>query len=115
MPDRGDAVNGARLPVGPLVELVEAKGGVSVFGRHGNGSDARRRAYQRARQSGRLTVDAADRLVTALGRHPVELWGLGYHAVSEIRRCAESGCGGRHYARGRCVRHYWSMRRREGR
>lgn len=62
-----------RLPAGPLVELVERRGGPAACGvRHRSAEEV---AYFRARREGSLTERAADQLtVRLLGLTPREVW-----------------------------------------
>ena len=65
----------SRMPVAPLVELVEAAGGVTECGARKFSPLARR--YYRAKERGDLSAQAADDLALAmLNRHPAEVWGL---------------------------------------
>jgi len=59
----------ATLPSAPLVELVEARGGVT------GQPESLQRSYYRARETGELTVWAADLLAVRLcGLHPLLIW-----------------------------------------
>lgn len=65
------------FPIGPIVEIAEARGLVGEdLGRMlGAGSlTAARQTWQRAKTFGALTVDEADRIACRLGYHPAHLW-----------------------------------------
>lgn len=60
-----------QLPAAPLVRVVERRGGIIEF----CPTDAQRRAYARAKNSGRITVFKADELAHLVaGGHPWEIW-----------------------------------------
>lgn len=62
-----------RLPAGPLLRLVDGRGGPAACGIRQGSADER--ALDRARRTGRITEDAADRLaVRLLGLVPAEIW-----------------------------------------
>lgn len=84
-PSRTQRKQPPRLPIQPLALLIAAHGGLRACGiRHqpGDLTDRTRwvarlqRAYERARQSGWISLHAADQLaIHALLRHPAEVWG----------------------------------------
>lgn len=62
------------LPIGPLADwIAELTIGTALENVIGS-NDAR--SYHRAKKSGRITVLTADRIVTSLGAHPTQVWGL---------------------------------------
>jgi len=65
-----------RLPAGPLMRLVEGRGGLyACLCRHRRNGGLER-AYSVAARQGRRTWKAADRLaIELLGLHPLEVWG----------------------------------------
>lgn len=92
LPDDGafsdEEVEGARLgwlPVAPLVEMVEGRGGLAACGiRRDEGGEPERlaKAYYRAQARGRITIWAADRLsVKALRLLPSGVWGQLWYLV----------------------------------
>jgi hypothetical protein len=73
-----------RLPIQPLVNLVDAHGGLRACGVWDHTGTPNRirwarrllRAYSRSRQRGWIGLHAADELsVKALSMHPAEIWG----------------------------------------
>lgn len=100
------------LPVEPLAELVETA--PSVRGLLGDESSAR--AYYRALDVGTLTMDAADQLADAIGRHPANIWPDYYEHVDDLdldldRLCRVLSCSRMNHARGWCIVHYQRWRR----
>ena len=63
-----------RVDTGPLLRQIEFRGGDSAVGVRDRIAD--KRALERARHDGTLTIWATDRLaVRLLGLTPLELWG----------------------------------------
>jgi ParB/RepB/Spo0J family partition protein len=74
----GPAMVKTRIPSGPLVDVIEARGGIGALTGHldQTARDAIRRAYHRAKTSGDVTEAMADELcVKLLGKAPTEVWG----------------------------------------
>ncbi len=72
------------LPVLPLCEAIDARGGPTRVGIGRDGDQRLRRAYHRAAASGRVGVLAGDELVARLlGCHPAEVWGGAWIAAVE--------------------------------
>lgn len=68
--------HGTTLDVTPLVTYVESAPELSLNADLGATNPSLLRAYYRAKQRGRITIQQADRFATeALGLHPVEIWG----------------------------------------
>ena len=69
----------ARLPVAPLVTVVEGRGGYGACIPEARGSKASstlERAWERAQAQGWVTVKTADELaIRVLGLHPLLVWG----------------------------------------
>lgn len=68
------------LPSAPLIAMVEARGGIgAALTARGLPPRLRAkfsRAYHRAKSSGTVSLQQADRLcVVVLGKHPCEVWG----------------------------------------
>lgn len=66
------------LPAGPLLEVIEGRGGIGQVTVHlpDHERAAVKRAYHRARKSGRITEDYADLIaLKLLGRLPELIWG----------------------------------------
>ncbi len=59
----------------PISELSPTELAHRMAARLGGEVTAYQRAIHRARASGGLTVEAADRIAISLGTHPVLLWG----------------------------------------
>ncbi len=69
-----------RLPIAPLVRLVERAGGCAAAstrtGLDNDRLDRLRAAYHRGRKAGEVTVGIADELaIRFLGLHPALVWG----------------------------------------
>lgn len=75
------------LDAAPLIALVERAGGAAALGL--GQKCPFRRAYVRAKESGRITFARADVLsVRVLGLHPIELWGDAWLFTDEDDGCS---------------------------
>ena len=76
---RGGKVPQRRLPLAPLLELIEGRGGYAVCAPGvGNRGDraALDRTWERAKAEGAVPLTTADRLaIELLGLHPMLVWG----------------------------------------
>lgn len=76
-----------RLPIEPLVRVVELAGGVNVVfpdcrdpSKRDRASRNAHRAFDRCVQRGFCTMHAADLLAVQLGTHPALIWGDAWFA-----------------------------------
>lgn len=76
---RGTPRRQRRLPLEPLVELIEQRGGYEACAPGvGNRGDRRAldRSWERAKAEGAVALSMADRLaIKILGLHPMLVWG----------------------------------------
>lgn len=76
---------GPRLPLAPLLAIVEARGGYAACAPDARGHrETLDRAWERAKAEGAVTFDAADRLaIRLLGLHPMLVWGEDWLATPD--------------------------------
>src|SRR5574341_1153819 len=70
--------NGQRLPAGPLLTAVNSYASRRRLGLLALFGEAGRRALERGRQSGEMTLVAVEEFCDQLGLHPRELYGDAY-------------------------------------
>lgn len=70
-------------PLQPVWDLLVARYGSGQRAQEALGFNGSRLAT--LRRHGRLTMDEADRLALAAGRHPVEVWGDLWLEIPELR------------------------------
>lgn len=74
-----------RLDAAPLLALLDARGGAPWILRHPHGGESGRRAYQRIKADGVVSVRIADRLaIRLLGRTLDEVYGPDYDAEVDL-------------------------------